>query len=450
MARKSILPSLFRPVYQLLSLLGLSSPLKITLASAPTTLTRLDSDGNKVSTSLADILANCPSLRGPEAYFTPSFWLSSGHLATIYCTFPVFHQKIPYIRKVIRVPDGGTLSLDFTPGDHSKDSEQPILVVCHGLTGGSHESYVVDILSRITKPVSEGGLGWRGCVVNFRGCAGTRVTSKQLYSGAYTDDLRCGLAYLSEFAPKAPLYGIGFSLGANVVAKYLGEEGEQTPLKAGLALGCPWNFYAGHVKLHRNWLSLNYSYAMATNLRTMVKRHYEYLKDDPRVDWEALFGNPKQTLYEFDSLVTRVFGGYPSTEAYYRDASAGKYAHNVSVPLLSLSAMDDPIVSGETIPIEAAATNPNLIFATTSHGGHLGWFEGLWKPQRWIGKPVLEFLRELERADPVMRAHQTVLVEKDGFKVVEGNERIGFKEEEQAEIVGGQEQDLGEGLIRGL
>ena len=60
------------------------------------------------------------------------------------------------------------------------------MVVLHGLTGGSHESYIVDILSKVTKPKDAKdpkslGLGWRGVVVTFRGCAGTPVTSNKLY-----------------------------------------------------------------------------------------------------------------------------------------------------------------------------------------------------------------------------------------------------------------------------
>ena len=68
------------------------------------------------------------------------------------------------------------------------------------------------------------------------------MTLTQLNSGGYSDDLRCAITFLSHLAPSAPLYGIGFSLGANILAKYLGEEGVKTPLKCGLILAAPWNF----------------------------------------------------------------------------------------------------------------------------------------------------------------------------------------------------------------
>ncbi len=97
----------------------------------------------------------------------------------------------------------------------------------------------------------------RGVVVNFRGCmfhsllpprhcstcvhvtgAGVPLTTAQLYSAGHTDDIRQALIYISKKYPNAPLLGVGFSLGANVLVRYLGEEGNQSRLHSGCALGC--------------------------------------------------------------------------------------------------------------------------------------------------------------------------------------------------------------------
>lgn len=59
-----------------------------------------------------------------------------------------------------------------------------------------------------------------------------------MYSAGHTDDLRQALLYISQRYPKARLIGIGFSLGANVIIRYLAEEGEQSRLTAACALGC--------------------------------------------------------------------------------------------------------------------------------------------------------------------------------------------------------------------
>jgi len=67
--------------------------------------------------------------------------------------------------------------------------DTPIVVVMHGLTGGmtycirnpsfdalqgSYESYVRAILAPACRAVSQGGLGYRAVVVNFRGCVWCR------------------------------------------------------------------------------------------------------------------------------------------------------------------------------------------------------------------------------------------------------------------------------------
>lgn len=122
---------------------------------------------------------------------------------------------------------------------------------------GSYESYVRSVLSFACTSRENGGLGYRGVVVNFRGCpsflfritysrwltvivsgAGVELTSPQLYSGGYTDDLRRALLYLSNTFPRAKLLGIGFSLGANVMTCYLGEEGAKSRLASGCVLAC--------------------------------------------------------------------------------------------------------------------------------------------------------------------------------------------------------------------
>jgi predicted alpha/beta-fold hydrolase len=68
--------------------------------------------------------------------------------------------------------------------------------------------------------------------------AGTPITAPQLYSAGYTDDLRTALLYITHRFPDAPLLGLGFSLGANVLTRYISQEGEKSRLLSGCALGC--------------------------------------------------------------------------------------------------------------------------------------------------------------------------------------------------------------------
>lgn len=86
-----------------------------------------------------------------------------------------------------------------------------MLVVLHGLSGGSHEIY----LRAVLEPLVDAG--WEACVVNSRGCAMSKITTAVLYNARATWDLRQVVKWCRQRWPKRRLYGIGFSLGANIM-----------------------------------------------------------------------------------------------------------------------------------------------------------------------------------------------------------------------------------------
>ncbi|OJA21619.1 hypothetical protein AZE42_01663 [Rhizopogon vesiculosus] len=382
----------------------------------------------------------CPSL---HAEFRPAWWLSNGHLQTLYCVLGDFSQrdKVVYNRTFLRLLDGGTLGLDFTPVDDSHlTPETPIIVVMHGLTGGSYESYVRAILAPACTPVHQGGLGYRAVVVNFRGCAGVPITSPQLYSAGHTDDLRQALFYISHRFPEAPLLGLSFSLGANVMTRYVAEEGECSRLKSACILGCEALEFVGEY------------------LQACVHRHVATFAKDPDHDVAkaaaVTIGLAKPTITMFDEHFTRIGGGssppwpFASANDYYEYASSHNVLSRVRIPLLAINAADDPVV--QDVPMDAGG-NGWVVMALTPYGGHLGWFEsdeGWGRVRRWITRPVLEWLRatgtDLIRPAP----HWRPLHEDGGFLKEVGIDRLGCKELDGSSIIVGTEGEAG--LLAGL
>lgn len=289
-----------------------------------------------------------PSLADPSSH--AELFARSGHLATIACTlFKFDYDHIHYTRELIRVPDGGTIAVDIAPAleDGEDMDDRPILVVSQCVLRPFDEAQEADPflpqrfdgrIARELRPqhprrrdAAKGG-GRAGLASSSRQLARLRKLARYLAatlqvraalrplrdagltfcsrSGAVTDDLRSALTFLSHFAPDAPLYGIGFSLGANQQAKFVGEEGADCPYNAAIVLGAPFDFWKGHIALSSTWLRSIYSRAMSSNLRRLVKRHEHVLKGDPRLDWDAIFSNPNSTLFEFDSLVTAPLSGF--------------------------------------------------------------------------------------------------------------------------------------------
>lgn len=399
----------------------------------------------------------CPSL---HSKFHPVWWLPSGHHQTLYCVMGDFSQrdKVVYKRTLLRLKDGGTIGLDFTDGGHVTP-ETPIVVVMHGLTGGSYESYVRAILSPTCLPISEGGLGYRAVVVNFRGCAGVPVTSPQLYSAGHTDDLRQAVFYISVLFPKAPLLGLGFSLGANVMTRYIAEESQRCRLRSACILACPWNLAANNDKLNSTYVGLHiYSKGMGRNLVNMLKRNYDSISQDPEHDVAKAAATAvalnRPSIGTFDDTFTRIAGGsmppwpFASAYDYYRYASSHKVLGDVQIPFLAINAADDPVV--QDVPMDVNGSEW-VVMALTSHGGHLGWFEvddGWGQVRRWIRQPVLEWFHGTADVMVWDRLQYPDIHEVDGYITEVGKETLGCKVIDTEQIVRGTEGQAG--MLAGL
>ncbi|GAN07853.1 AB-hydrolase YheT [Mucor ambiguus] len=352
----------------------------------------LKNAGNR-SVSLTEYIAEfCPSLVGPKAVYNPTSYLFNGHLQTGYAAYYTHSptvNAVHYEREFVDTPDGGCVALDWAPTKEGLENDAtPTLVVLHGLTGGSHESYIRCLLEVITYPP----FNYRAVVMNCRGCANSEIKTPQMYSGGYTDDLRVVLAHIQKrLPPNTPLVGIGFSLGSNILVKYLGEEGEKTPLKAGVSVANPFDFRMSMDKLNESYVGRKiYSATMANNLKNAFGKHLDTLAKGGKINPEEVMA--AKTIREFDDACTRKMFDYTTVNNYYRDASSCRFIEHVKVPLLCLNALDDPIAAAECIPYDEIKTNPNVVLATTDYGGHLGWFEHIKYPTRWMVKPLAEFI----------------------------------------------------------
>jgi predicted alpha/beta-fold hydrolase len=343
----------------------------------------------------------------PPFYSNPL--LFNGHLQTFWTAVKADDPfTLHYARRhFVHPKDGGHFAVDFvvpefhaseytadlpertrhmTPAEAERlgtEDTRPMLVALHGLSGGSHEVYLRAVLHMLlTGPMGE---EWEACVVNARGCAMSTITSRQLFNARWTSDVREVIKYLRKVFPNRPLYGIGFSLGANILTNYLGEEGGNCVLKAAVVCSNPWQLGVSHNALMRSWLGREvYSKVMGANMRKLFEAHFEQLRQDERIDVEAVRSG--RHLYEFDRDLTAKVFGYATVGEYYRDASSIDKLLKVRVPLLVVHARDDPIAVNEAVPYDEARANPYVFMAVTDGGGHLSWFES--GGGRWFSKPV--------------------------------------------------------------
>ncbi|KAK3696310.1 hypothetical protein LTR37_018046 [Vermiconidia calcicola] len=300
----------------------------------------------------------------------------------------------------------------------SASSTKPLLIALHGLSGGSYEVYLRHVLAPLVAATSEGekagglsGGDWEALVVNSRGCAGSKITTSILYNARATWDIRQIVKWCRETWPKRPLFGIGFSLGANIMANYLGEEGTSCPLSSAILVSNPWNLDTSSQTLQRTYLGLNvYSKTMGTSMLKLYNTHASQI---PHLSSAKV--NSITYLHEFDREVQCATWGYPTEGAYYRDASSCDSVLGIRVPTLCLHAKDDPIASDEGVPYGEIKQNPYVVMCATGGGGHLSWFE--WGGGRWFTKPTVAFLNAMAKDVAFEKIEMPEVVDAEGKAV---------------------------------
>jgi predicted alpha/beta-fold hydrolase len=186
----------------------------------------------------------------------------------------------------------------------------------------------------------------------------------------------------------APMFLVGNSLGANLVTKYLGEEGLYGTIPkavaGGISLGNPLHIHASHMDFPwSHILSLGARKGILQNLYNFIPmmKSPQYRK----AIRNALLSN---TIGEFDESMAPIFirnepdypfsvkVGYEDGKSYWHDSSSYRVISHVPVPLLLLTSQDDFLVyKGSTGKMSYSVSNPNVMVVMTKCGGHLGWHE---------------------------------------------------------------------------
>ncbi|CAI5495712.1 unnamed protein product [Closterium sp. Naga37s-1] len=268
---------------------------------------------------------------------------------------------------------GGSGEARVAGGRAERTSQVPIVIVVPGLTSQSSDKYMRQCVAGVTRH------GWRALVPNHRGLGGVTITSNRFYNAGWTTDLRFVISLVQQDYPYAPLYAIGTSLGANILVKYLGEEGATGPIQAAVSIGNPWDLLICDRWMNRRTRQRVYNTAMVTGLRDFAKLHkdsFQHLVDVQHV-------MKARTIRQFDDRITRIVSNYETVDTYYRRCGSAQFLPEVAVPLLAVSALDDPICTREAIPWDEAKANPNVVLAVSHHGGHLAYLQGLTASSIW-------------------------------------------------------------------
>lgn len=331
--------------------------------------------------------------------FRPAWWLPGAHAQTIAGRYVRPPHGVHYRRERVETPDGDFLDLDFATVDGAPPAgdDAPLCLVIHGLEGSASSSYVLETC----RALAEHGI--RAVAMNFRSCSGELNRTARFYHAGDTVDLAFVLGLLGERFPRAPLLGIGFSLGANQLLKYLGEQGEASAVRAAVSVSVPFDLGSGADKLWASFMGRAYTRHFVGRLVGKYRQKRDTAGDlpGPPVDADRIFRS--RSFREFDDALTARLHGFRDADDYYTTSSSARFVHAIRVPTLLVQALDDPFVDESAIPFGAIDGNPMLYKAFVPHGGHVGFIGGPpHRPWFWAEREAARFLA-LQVGQPASR-----------------------------------------------
>ena len=331
--------------------------------------------------------------------FEPAWWLRSPHLQTLWPALFRRSRRPPGTRERLSTPDG-----DFVDLDWSGEASSPIVILLHGLSGSSRSRYIAGMQTALCKR------GFRTVALNFRGCSGQPNQTARCYHSGDTGDLDHLYRQIKHRHPQTPLAAVGYSLGGNVLLKWLGEQGKGVGLFAAAAVSVPLQLHLCADRMDRGFSRL-YRNQLLRELKHYVRHKHDHLRQE---------GNTKEagklerlgdlagirSFWEYDDRVVAPLYAFRDVHDYYQQASSRQFLRSIHTPTLIIHSTDDPFMTPAVIPRDDELS-PFVHLEITPAGGHVGFVSGPvpGRPRYWLEQRIPEFLDEqLRRSCPRRQA----------------------------------------------
>jgi len=315
--------------------------------------------------------------------FRPHPLLKNGHAMTIVAAFLRRRFDLPRAEERCFQVDLDSKILGHCHWQKGPDRDAPVLVLLHGLEGSSASNYMLGIAEKAYQR------GFHVIRLNQRNCGGTELLTPTLYNSGMSSDYRAVFEELSSGDGFSRIFFAGYSMGGNLVTKMAGEFSDAVPKALrGVAAVCPSiNLAACADELERR---NNYFYQrhFVAGLMSRYGRKVELFPQRYSPDG---FGRIC-TVRQFDDAITAPHFGYRDAQEYYEAAGAKCVIDKIRVPMLLITAQDDPFVPFEATRAVGVEKNPAIVFRAPKRGGHCGFISEESGSERfWAEQRVVEF-----------------------------------------------------------
>lgn len=313
-----------------------------------------------------------------KSTYRPPILFKNYHISTIYASAI---RKVPPVvqsRERLELEDGDFLDLDWSYSRSGKSEN--LVILLHGLEGNAQRPYMVGMAQHFNNN------GWDVAAINFRGCSGEINRLYRSYNAGASEDLIQVVSHILSKNDYNNLALNGFSLGGNLMLKYLGE-GNKLPvqLKAAVAISTPCDLHLSLIKLEE---SRNRIYSRRF-VKKLKQRLYNRVLHFPN-DLEKQQIASCTSLFAIDDLYTSRAHGYKNALEYYEKSSSLQFTKKISIPTLLINAKNDGFLSENSSPIAIAQSNPYFHLEMPDYGGHVGFIQK--KKQTFTEERSLEFI----------------------------------------------------------
>ncbi len=318
--------------------------------------------------------------------FKSVWWLNNPHLQTLYPA--LLRKPVAIVRRRERVstPDGDFIDLDWYGEDRNV-----IVILLHGLSGSSGSGYILGLQNALALQ------GFSSVAMNFRGCSGEPNRLARCYHSGETEDIHFVYQTLRKRYPHAKLAAVGFSIGGNVLLKWMGEQGGSLSLCAAVAISVPLLLGLCASKLDDGF-SRVYRWRLLQELKQHIETKKDYLSAfglTGEADKLRRLGDLSgiRSFWQYDDRVVAPLHGFKDVYDYYERSSSRQYLADIRVPTLLIQAEDDPFMTRAVLP-ERNELGPQVDLEIYSGGGHVGFVgnHSRLKPHYWLEKRVPAFL----------------------------------------------------------
>ena len=315
------------------------------------------------------------------ARFRAAWWLPGPHLQTLWPNVFRPCPRVQLSRERLELADGDFLDLDWNaipPGNS-------LTLILHGLEGSSDSCYARGLMRALARR------GMAAVLMHFRGCSGMPNRLPRRYHAGETGDLAHVVDVLGQRFPGVALFCVGYSLGGNVLLKWLGETGAAAPLRAAVAVSVPFELATCADRLQHGFSRI-YQFALLRRLKQAARDKADLIHD--LVSLPRVLGS--RDMRQFDEVCTAPLHGFANAGSYYAQSSSRQYIKHIRIPTLILQARDDPFMWPDAIP-SAAELSEQVVLELSEMGGHVGFVTGPpWKPVYWLEHRIPEFLANPE------------------------------------------------------